>query len=271
MFAAVLVRKLVEEAKTRPELEHAVEGTKIRHSDAAGCARKIGLKIAGYKSSDPMDAAGLWVTNLGSMIHEAMQEALEQEFPGQVQSEYTVTWDDLSASGHLDALVTLPSGYKLVWELKTMGGFGFDKSIGLNRKAYKLSDKGPEGPRVSAKIQGALNSLAADADELRISHVSMESISKQLAEKVKFNDEQRFLAEWKYTRDEFEPWALAEKARWKEIIRLVDKGILPDRYVVQDDMTQIKLDPIAAKPAWNCSYCSHLDLCKKFGPGEVAL
>ena len=214
LFTDLVVKRLVEEAKSRPDLAHAIEGTRLRHSDAGSCARKIGLKVAGYEASDPMDGPGLWVTYLGHIIHEAVQEQIVAAYgTEQVGIESTVGWDDLSASGHLDALIDIPSlpgatkiptrpghdSYRIVLELKTMGGFGFDKSVGLNRKAYALTGK-PEGPRSSAKLQGALNALAADADELRIGHISLEAVSKQLAEKVKFSDEQRILAEWSYPR-----------------------------------------------------------------------
>ena len=192
-------------------------------------------------------------------------------------------WDDLSASGHLDAQVDVPTKaggkltprpgrdfYRIVLELKTMGGFGFDKSIGLNRKAHALTGK-PEGPRSSAKLQGALNALAADADELRIGHIYLEAVSKQLAQKVNFSDEQRILAEWSYPRSVFEPWAQAEKRRMKGLLAVVDAGRLPDRIVIGDDMKPAKLDPDAARPAWNCSYCAYRDLCSEFGKGEPAL
>lgn len=161
--------------------------------------------------------------------------------------------------------------HKVIWELKTMGGFGFDKSVGLNRKAYKLADKGPEGPRASAKLQGSLNALACDADELRIGHISMEAVSKQLADKINWGDEQRILAEWSYSRAEFEPWALREKRRMAAILNLVDHETLPDRWAVDDSMEQIHLNPQAAKAPWQCDYCSYRALCEFAGGGEPSL
>ena len=153
LFTNLVVKRLVEEAKTKPDLAHAIEGTRLRHSDAGSCARKIGLKVAGYEASDPMDGPGLWVTHLGHIIHEAVQEDMVAKYGEEnVKIEATVGWDDLSASGHLDGLITLHNGIRICLELKTMGGFGFDKSIGLNRKAYALTGK-PEGPRSSAKLK----------------------------------------------------------------------------------------------------------------------
>jgi hypothetical protein len=288
MFTNLLVRKLIEEAKTRPELEHAIEGTLLRHSDAGGCARKIGMKVAGYAPSDPIDGAGLWVMWLGSLIGEKLAEIACEVYGEGCKAEYEIGWDDLSASGHLDLLVDIPleddpgnpdyfvgdrheGFYRICVEYKTMGGFGFDKSVGLNRKAYKLADKGPEGPRSSAKIQGALNALAVDADELRIGHISLEAVSKQLAQKVNWGDEDRILAEWSYPREVFEPWALREKRRMAWILNLVDEGVLPDRWVIGDDMEDQHLNPQDSRPPWQCSYCSFQQLCIQAGFGEPTL
>ena len=55
------------------------------------------------------------------------------------------------------------------------------------------------------------------------------------------------------------------------ILALVDAGRLPDRMVVGDDMKLAKLDPDAARPAWQCSYCAYRDLCSELGKGEPAL
>jgi hypothetical protein len=290
LFTNLLVRRLMDEAADKPELAHAVPGTLLRHSDAGSCGRKLGLRIAGYEVSDPMDAADLWVTFIGHTIHEALQEIIAEIYGPFATIEAKVSWEDLSASGHLDALVDIPRQnvaevvsplpakafrhtdfYRICLELKTMGGFGFDKSVGLNRKAYALNPKGPEGPRSSAKIQGALNALAADADELRIGHISLEAVSKQLAEKVNWGEEQRILAEWSYPREVFEPWAIAEKARMATILATVADGKLPGRWAVGDDMKLMPLDPQAQRPDWRCSYCSYQELCIQTGKGEPAL
>ena len=289
MFTNLLVRKLVEEAKTKPELEHAIKGTLLRHSDAGGCARKIGLKVAGYPPSDPIDGAGLWVMWLGSMIGEKLAEEACRVYGEGCKAEYEIGWHDLSASGHLDLLVDIPwtSDYaetevpdgphrhpdfwRICVEYKTMGGSGFDKSVGLNRKGYKLADKGPEGPRASAKIQGALNALAVDADELRIGHISLEAVSKQLAAKINWGDEDRILAEWSYSREEFEPWALAEKERMAWLLNIVEEGHLPDRWAIDDQMEHLHLNPQDARPPWQCDYCSYRQLCEYAGFGEPTL
>lgn len=266
LLTNLLVKKLMEEREHTPELEHAFP-TMIRHSDAGNCARKIALKALGYEATEPMDAAGVWVTWLGSYVHEQLQAAILQVYP-QAEIEAKVRWDDLSASGHCDALVVI-DGKRIMWELKTKGGFGFDKAVGLDRKGYKLRDA--EGPPASAKIQGALNAMAADADELRIGIIAMEAVSKGLASKVNWGDEARFLAEWAYPRSVFEPWAKRERARFAVIEQMVGDRKLPARIAVNDKMRLITLDPDATYQPWQCQYCGLRDTCSEFGPGEVQL
>ena len=268
MLTNLLIRKLVKEQRERPELEHAFD-TLLRHSDAAGCARKLGLKMAGYQAGEPMDASGVWVTFLGSLIHEQVQAAILEAYPD-AEIEAKVRWDDLSASGHCDALIRLPSGWTVMYELKTKGGFGWDKAVGLDRKGYKLRDHA-EGPPVAAKIQGALNALAAGADELRIGIISMEAVSKMLAERVNWSDERRFLAEWVYPRSVFEPWAQAERTRFALIVATHKQGRLPGRVAIGDKFETVELNPDAQRPAWQCTYCGFRDLCSQAGPGTPRL
>ncbi len=275
LLTNLLVRNLLEEAAATPVLEHAFD-TLLRHSDAGACARKIGLKVAGYAASEPVDAAGTWVMWLGSRIHEACQEVIAEQYGSAATIEARVRWDDLSASGHLDALIDIPDdsprGFRRVtFELKTKGSFAFDKAVGLQRKGYKLDPRGPEGPGSLAKLQGALNAVASDSDELRIGIIAMEAVSKQLAERVNWGDEQRFLAEWSYPREVFEPWAHRERSRMAHILSVLDSQLLPDRWAIDDEMEPVYLNPDSERPPWQCSYCQMRSLCSFAGRGEVAL
>jgi hypothetical protein len=147
----------------------------------------------------------------------------------------------------------------ICFELKTRGVYGFDKAVGINRKAYALTS--PEGPGAATLIQGALNALGANADLLVIGIISMEAISKQLAERVGWNDLSRIMAEWHYERKEWLPWAQREIERMTKIRDTVDKGYLPDGTAVGDEFQEITLNPLATKPSWQCVYCSYRLRC----------
>ena len=216
-----------------------------------------------------MDLAGSWVTYLGSLIHERLQEALQEKWPaawveGKTQLGET---GDFLTSGHYDALLTLPDGRTVLYELKTKGTYGFDLSVGILRKQWKRAE--PEGPGMGAKIQGALNALAAGADLLVIGVIGFEAISKGFAEKIGCSEEDRIMAEWHYTREEFEPWALAELERLGEINDFLEHDHLPPRWAVDDQGKHVELDP--KNNAFPCSYCGWKSMCQFAGDGPVPL
>lgn len=250
-----------EERGTKPK----AYDTAFRYSDAGQCARKIGFASLGYRQTEPMDLAGDWVTYLGTLVHEKLQEALQERWPD-AEIEGKSSHMDLT-SGHFDALVKLPDGRDVLYELKTKGTYGFDLSVGILRKQWKRAD--PEGPGMGAKIQGALNAVAAGADLLVIGVIGFEAISKGFAEKIGCSEEDRIMAEWHYTREEFEPWALAELDRLREVKEVLDASTLPARWGLDDDMEHTEFDP--AKGKFPCTYCSYKSLCEFAGPGPVAL
>ena len=243
--------------------------THFRHSDAAGCARKLAYAMLGMEQSNPPDIAGEWVMWLGTLLHEKVQDALHDRFGSACEIEVKVRHDDIS-SGHIDAVIDRAPGFgRIAYELKTKGGYGFDKAIGINRKAYSTGL--PEGPGASAKIQGALNADAVEADWLIIGVIGLESISKQLASRVGFNDLQRVMAEWHYDKATYRPWARAELSRFETIALTVQDGNLPDLVAIGDEHERITLNSRMDNPNWRCSYCSYVGQCRSDGPGIIPI
>jgi hypothetical protein len=213
---------------------------------------------------------------LGTAIHEAFQEAAVAKWGADaVVVEAKVRWDDLDASGHID-LVVKANGLVYVLELKTMGGFAYKSSIGLvTGKNARIEE--PEGPRVTAILQGALNALAYGADVLVIAEMALESVSKGNAAQAGLTEIGRFASEWHYTQEEYLPWAYGEKNRLGNIIDVVKADMLPDTFVVNSHMRQERLNPgnVNDKTGlpwqWQCAYCPHLEACQHIGLGEVPL
>ena len=169
---------------------------------------------------------------------------------------------DLS-SGHIDAVIRDPELGVIAYELKTKGSYGFDRAIGLNRKAYKRQE--PEGPGTSAIIQGALNATAVEADLLIIGVIGLEAVSKQLASRVGFGPLDRVMAEWHYSPAEFGPWAEAELQRMEEIRQIIDAGSLPPRVAIGDSFAPVRLDPSSERADWRCVYCRFRSVCVSHG------
>lgn len=274
-FVQLLVEKMAaanDEAGDKP----TAHGTRVRHSDAGKCSRAIAYTAAGVPRSDQMDLAGTWVTSLGTLIHEAWQEALAEKFPG-ASIETKLRIDGLDASGHADAVIDLPEPVKrILFELKTCGGFSYKMKVGERGN--------PEGPSWEHKLQAALNGLAIDADEIVIGYIATEAISKPAAARKKIGELARFCAEWSYTREEFEPWALAEQKRLQGILDLLDEGQLaarkfatpelPAGHEIIDPATgrwEVKRDDqvVDTGTFWACGYCSFQTVCATTEPGRI--
>ena len=246
----------------------------MRYSDAGKCARAIALERLLPEGEVAVDVAGEFRMWLGRMIHEHVQAAIIETYGG--VAEQTSHVGDLCA-GHAD-WVGIISGTelgKICFELKTVGAYAFDQSIGLKRKSY--SRENPSGPKAAAKIQGALNAVANDCDTLIIGYVSMEAVSIQLAEKVNLSNMDRICAEWHFSRQEFAPWAELELARAQAIDAFFDENVLPPCMAVGDEFETLHLDPTkvnhdTGQPrAWQCVYCRVRPACLAIGPDPVLL
>jgi hypothetical protein len=236
--------------------------TPFRHSEAGDCSRRLSFRALGVETTDPFDLGSRWVAWVGTMIHEHWQQAVLSVFEDLAEAEVKVGTD--IASGHLDLLLNLPD-QRVCYELKTVNGFKYSKAVGVDKSHYRRIPA--EGPNESHIIQCALNADAAGADLMVIGYLAMESISKKCAEVAGFSELDRILSEWVYTRDQFMPIAEAEKQRMRDIKALADDGILAEASVVEKGNVLL-LDPNRERPAWNCDYCSHQSICRKFSPGE---
>lgn len=299
-FVHLLVEKLAATNAAAGDKPTA-HGTRIRHSDAGKCARAIGYTAAGIRKSDPMDLAGTWVTSLGTLIHEAWQEALQERYPD-AEIEPKLQVEGLDASGHADAVIDAtrdarpdeghipwgldddpetgdPVPHRILFELKTVGGFSYKMKVG-ERGA-------PEGPSFEHKAQAALNAVAVDADEMVIGYIATEAISKPAAKRAHIDETTRIAAEWSYTRDEFQPWADAERARMEGILGLIDSGMLPARKIPNPELPagaeiidpktgrweQRNRDGVVLDTGtwWACGYCAHQTTCIGTNPGRIPI
>lgn len=288
-FAQLLAVKWHAEnmaAGTRP---HAIEGTRFRHSDAGGCARKIAYKAAGLPATNPMDVTGSWNTRLGTLIHDAWQEELLERFGSDAEVEVTSqAFPD--GSGSMDALIrswpdgpptsgpASPPPWVTSFELKTVGGYSFKAAIGKVRRGTP-----PEGPKTDHVIQASLNALAHGADEVIIGYLAKETLSQNYDD---VDDLAKFCAEWTLTREQYEPIARLEIERIEGILSLLDdEGKLAARKApgfpgeIEDPAMSrwVKRDPaggiLDTGSAWGGSfcagYCSHFDLCVQTPSGRV--
>lgn len=233
--------------------------TPFRYSDSGKCARALAYSALNYPK-DPFDMAGTMVTTLGTEIHEKIQNAISNYY----DASFEVPSQVGPTSGSADGII-LDGEFRILLEIKTMGGTAFKKSIGISYKGIN----NPSGPRTSALLQSALNAVANNCHYIVIVHVGTEAVSKGMAEKAGISEAERCVAEWVIPAEVFEPWADQEILRLTEIVEGLNEGYLPDRFAVADDFGLESLSPEGSREHWMCTYCSYKDQCLADGPGQV--
>lgn len=272
-------------------LEHAVPGTRFRHSNAGACARRLAYSAAGIEITDPMDLTGVFATQVGSILHEAWQAEMGRRFGDAVEFEVTCQIPGFDGSGHIDAVVreerfaderpghgigSRKVGERVTaYELKTVGGYAFKAAVGKIRRGQPA-----EGPKREHIMQAALNGLAIGADEVVVGYMAKEALSVNVG--AGLTPAQRFTAEWTFPRDLYVPVAEAEVGRVTAILELLEgQGMLAARKIpgVPGEI----IDPLDGSwqrhdrdgqlidlgKAWNCGYCPHRRACARTPAGRI--
>lgn len=258
------------------DLPMAVPGTRFRASWAGDCSRALAYRFAGYEETDPITVADAWRFNIGTLLHQHVQQAILKAFPGS-EVELKIKLRDLNGSAHLDVKVVRPdfaTGEVITTavEVKSINGTGF----------RRMADKrNPEGVRVKYVVQGALSAFSMDPlpDELLVAVFSLENMSPAEAKKNGITDEfRRFAAQWTFTQPEFIAIAQREIKRINGIMEKTDaegprsiRRIIPDpklgKHVVispvkgiverQDDLGK----SLGTDYTWHCGYCPFQKQC----------
>ena len=262
-FSHLWLEDLMAENEARGKKPQAFD-TPFRYSDAGKCGRAMGYSALGYEG-EPFDAAGTLVTTAGTYIHELVQAAIEKRFPG---SKFEVPTSLYITSGHCDGIIETEEYGRVLYELKTMNGTGYRRSVGLTTTS--LAKNGPEGPRFSTILQSALNAQANDCDVIVIGHIGLEAVSRGVASRLGLNDWLRFISEFIIPKEIWEPLADEEISRQFQMVDAIKEGYLPDRFAVVEMDTILELDPESDR-YWQCGYCSYREQCIQDGPTQVRI
>jgi hypothetical protein len=268
---ALITSALVEELHAKSAIPKPTAlGTKFRYSSAFGCGRQQGYAALGFEPTDPMDESGAWATGLGTIVHEALQDALSRKF---LSARFEVPSQFGGVSGSCDALIATSEigdleGTHVLYELKTMGTYSFDKQVGWNR--MRSTTTTPEGPALKAIAQAGMNALGIMKDNpdvkiewLVMGSVTFEALSKNKASTMGVEGTNRFLAEFYIAREEWEPIAFDEKDRMGLLEWTLLQGQLPGRIAIDDDGTPVSLNPNGKN--WQCDYCAYRTACLQDG------
>ena len=232
--------------------------TPFRYSDAGKCERQMAYSFLGLEG-EPFDGPSTLVTELGTMIHEWIQEAILRRYP---EATFEGKSQVVTSSGHFDGIVPdVPGLGKVLLEFKSMGGTAYSKSIGAGQRGMNA----PGGPRYSAILQSALNAQANGCDTIIIGHIALEAISRQKAGRLELPEWNRCISEWIIPKEVWEPLADAEIARQLTILDELRMDRLPPRLAINDSGAEEHLNPETDK-SWQCVYCSYRETCITDGP-----
>lgn len=270
LLADALLEQLVAENEPKP----TALGTPLRYSSFGECARKVAYTVLEAEPSPP-SGAGLYVMQIGTVLHELIQGAIAKRVKDWPEStvEFEVAsklGDNLSGSADGIATTTNNDGdtTRIAIEIKTMGGVKFKKQIGFKdgRGRGSYIDN-PAGPALSAIGQAGWNALGNNCDTVLVISYALEAISVGKAIQAGLTDAQRVCAEWWVPEEVWRPLAEMELARQEHILTMLSYGDLPERVGLNDDGYEEVRD-IDSHPLCQ-HYCDYREQCVKDGPGVV--
>lgn len=250
----------------------------IRHSWAGRCSRALQYYVSNAEVTEALTEPDYYRFAIGKMSHDFWQALVVETLGDQgwtdlePECEMVLTNDDGSvlSAGHGDLYGVSPTGVPTMFEVKTINGFGFKSIIGQTNQ--------PPGPRSSDLLQGCMNALAKDCQELRMVYLALELVSPAVARKAGLDDLGRFCAEWTLTRDQWFPLASGERGRWERVVEHVASGVPIERHIPDPEIpdTATIVNPSSGQwnvtddqgyvtdsgRTWHCDYCSFRTQCQ---------
>lgn len=263
------------------------ERSYVRPSDALSCARRVSYVAAGREGT-PMEPSGLWVTTLGTNIHEMLGAAVRDAYPdAELETAFDGPVDVDGTEIHVKSYVDLviPS-LSLATDFKSVGGFAYKMAVG---------DRGaPEGPKREHLIQAGIGALLTGMENVSVLYLARDAISVAVAKRKGFDEIRRFAAEWTVPLESIRADVVAELNRLWGITRLWnDERTLAARKVpgvpsvidaprdgswaVRElvDNPEGSGEPVSIITAtgnyWGCGYCPFQQDCITDGAGRVRI
>jgi hypothetical protein len=192
-------------------------GARWRHSNAGKCSRYLQYDLNGVEKSEPLGYSSRWVFKMGDHAHNELQAALMELFDPDCILEWEGESVWMDGSLHSDAHVTLANGNVVVFEIKSINGFGYKKAIGATSSTA-------EGARHDAKLQAAMNAASTPGCiGAYVVYGALEAVSVGQADKYNLSDRARTLMVWWLPIEECVALATPEYERMNAIGAWMDE------------------------------------------------
>lgn len=205
--------------KMEAEQHRPMAGTAaFRASDALDCARSLGLSYLHRGKERPSERhTHLHAAFVGTVLHEAWQEALEEVMADKVLLEQALLHPSGLVAGHADTvLYDADRDAVEVVDLKTRDQWGYLRDL-------------RDGPKMSAFTQGGFYADMVGARFVTIVAMPVRLPRLDTLKKRGHDPELWSGAQWTIGEDMWRPLVEAELARFQGIQDLVDSGTLPAR------------------------------------------
>lgn len=253
----------MEYGKAIPDLPYRASWAALR------CDRALWAAMHDVPESDPPSVADAWRMELGSLVGESLQSVLRSLEGWESELVVDLQPAGIPGSAHVDLAKPRSdgTGYSHLVEVKTINGFSF--------KRCATGFKGaPAGPRFGHLMQVAAAGVALGADRVGVVYLSMENVSKDLAERYCGNgDIGRFAAEWWWDVNSLTSLVEKEAARIRRLVAsdqvpwpALDDVEAPPGAVVVDPAKgnwQVRQGDVVITTGrhWMCGYCRHQQWC----------
>lgn len=234
----------------RPEF-----ATPLSYSRAGNCSRALSYKVMGA-DSEPMDTAGVVITDIGNLRHAQIQDlvmALDPTVEIEVASVIGPWW------GYADIVYFKDGKPESIDELKTVGTYKRDKLAGI--KGYKRQR--PEEPSRNNVLQLGLQMMAMGVEWGNLVYLFNEPFSKGVAEALGLMDIERVVKVFRIELADIQREVDVEIARGEHVIASAEEGRLMPRRWTDDNGREVTLDP--SRASFPCSYCAYRETCIKDG------
>ena len=226
-------------------------GTPLRYSSAGACSRQLGYQAMKVEPTNPMDIGGRWVTNIGTHLHELIQERVQKLDRGAVMeaSSQVGVWSGSADVDYGD----------VVDEFKTVGAYKKEKLFGISSYG-KVTESG-EPPRGNV-LQLGLNMRGLGRERGNLVYLAVEPYSMNVAKKLRLTEAERVVRVFPLHADDIEQAVDEEITRGDLIVEMVENDVLPDRLYVDDDgNTQV----LTTNETFPCGYCQYRGRCAEDG------
>ena len=226
-------------------------GTPLRYSSAGACSRQLGYQAMKVEPTNPMDIGGRWVTNIGTHLHELIQERVQKLAPDAVMeaSSQVSVWSGSADVDYGD----------VVDEFKTVGAYKKEKLFGINPYGKVVAQGEP--PRGNV-LQLGLNMRGLGRERGNLIYLANEPYSLNVAAKLGLSPTERLVKIFPIYADVIERAVDEEITRGELIVEMVENDVLPDRLYVDDDgNTQV----LTTNETFPCGYCQYRGRCAEDG------